>query len=56
MIYIKTLKEKAEAYKKTLDNKSGKQHIEEIRVWQKQAVDEFVNRIAEEYETSRPKY
>lgn len=51
MIYIQTLKDEAEVFKKTLKNKSGLPHIEEIRVQQRLAIDEFVEQIIKDYET-----
>jgi hypothetical protein len=56
MIYIPTLKRIAEEYKKTLVNKSGLKHIEEIRVQQRLAIDEFVNKVIKEYEQGTAKY
>lgn len=51
MITVLGLRQKAKDYKKTLNNKSGLKHIEEIRVWQKYAIDEFVEQLIKEYET-----
>lgn len=55
MIYIQTLKDEAEVFKKTLKNKSGLPHIEEIRVQQRLAIDEFVKQVIRNYETSSRK-
>lgn len=50
-IYIQTLKDEAESFKQTLKNKSKLKHIEEIRVWQRIAIDEFVEQIIKNHET-----
>lgn len=53
MIYIQTLKDEAESFKQTLKNKSKLKHIEEIRVWQRIAIEEFVDRVVKNYESNK---
>lgn len=56
MVSIFLIKQLAERHKRSLVCKSGKKHIKEIRVWQKQAIDDFVDLIVNEYEIKRPRF